>query len=113
MQSIKETVQIEVQELLGQLSARSTARERELLRRTEMQEAELLELRANTAGMVPTLHRQVFDELKEAKSFYQKTTAAQHRMYLLRMCSAGLRTHLRYGRATDAGIAVIRQEISD
>ena len=38
-----------------------------------MQEAELLELRANTACTAPILCQQVFDELKEAKRLHQET----------------------------------------
>ena len=43
------------------------------MRCIETQEADLLELRPNTAGSAPTLHQQVFCELKEAKRFQQET----------------------------------------
>ena len=32
---------------------------------------------------------------------------------MLRMCTAGLRAHLRYRRATDAELAILHKEISD
>ena len=34
-------------------------------------------------------------------------------MYFLRICLAGLRTHVDYRRATEADIGVMRQEISN
>ena len=34
-------------------------------------------------------------------------------MFVLRMCSAGLHTHLGYCKATEASVAVIRQEIAN
>ena len=39
----------------------------------------------------------------------QGVTPAQHKMFVLRMCSAGLHTHLGYCEATEASLAVIRQ----
>ena len=43
----------------------------------------------------------------------QGVTPAQHKMFVLRMCSAGLHTHLGYCKATEASLAVIRQEIAN
>ena len=51
--------------------------------------------------------------------FYAKATGseavtpAQHKMFLLRMCSAGLHTHLGYTKATEGTLATIRQEIAN
>ena len=51
--------------------------------------------------------------------FYAKATGgeavtpAQHKMFLLRMCSVGLHTHLGYTKATEGTLATIRQEIAN
>ena len=66
---MKKIVQIKLKVLLDQLSARSTARENELLRRIESLEAELL-TRSSIAPNLPQQNffpRQVYDELKDAK----------------------------------------------
>ena len=58
-------------------------------------------------------------ELKRHFEFYIKATGQQamftpqHKMFMLRMCSPRLRTHLRYRKAIDAVIAVLCAQISD
>ena len=62
-------------------------------------------------GYITEWERHLEFYLKETRE--QAISAPQHRMFMLRMWSAGLRTHLRYFKTTDAEIVVLRQEIFD